>query len=164
MKFHHPLNNKNKLQAYTASKHLNVPFCEQIAILFDTIAKKINKSEALYEQKEFEKAYHIVKDNINLVTSLSEILTTSVIDANDMENANTWHNYFVALTQSLVLLASNHNEERKEKILVSVHSMATMWRKRGEEIRKEGSVQHVLKDQLKDLKINEKDNNLFVDA
>ncbi|CAO5677369.1 MAG: hypothetical protein HEEMFOPI_01103 [Holosporales bacterium] len=165
MKFHHPLNNKNKIQAYTVGKHSNIPFCEQVAILFDAISKKITISEDLYAKKEYEKAYHVVKDNINLVTSLSEILTNSVIDEDDMTNANSWYNYFLGLIQSLVLLSSNHNTERKEKILESLHTMATMWRKRGNEIRKDTSVCHVLKNQLKDTNEAQSSNkNILLDA
>ena len=170
MKFHHHPHNKHKVNAYASNKHTNVPFCEQVAILFDILIKKINLSEDLYEKKEFEKAYHVVKDNINLCTSLCELLVSAVVDEKNMDNANTWQNFFLSLTQSLVLLSSNHNSERKEKILESLKAMATLWRKRGQEIQEESAIRHIIKESMEELEernlkpLLERDSSVFFDA
>jgi hypothetical protein len=170
MKFHHHPHGKHKVNAYASSKHTNVPFCEQVAILFDIIGKKVTLSEDLYERKEFEKAYHIVKDNINLCTSLCDLLVSSVVDEKNMDNANTWQNFFLSLTQSLVLLSSNHNKERKEKILESVKAMATLWRKRGQEIQEESAIRHIIKESIEEVEekgmtpLVDRDASVFFDA
>jgi hypothetical protein len=119
---------KKKMDIYKDSKYSNIPVCEQIAILFTVLAKEIDISEELYSQKKFEDAYKIVHENLSLCGKLCEILTEMHAQSGTSSKGDEWMNYFSHLMQGIVLLSSNHNIERKIKLIKSIHEMAGIWR------------------------------------
>jgi hypothetical protein len=119
---------KKKMNIYKDSKYSNIPVCEQIAILFTVLAKEIDNSEELYSQNKFEEAYKVVHENLGLCGKLCDILTEMLAQSGSTVKGEEWMVYFSNLMQGIVLLSSNHNIERKKKLIASVHEMAVLWR------------------------------------
>ena len=122
-----------KMSVYKDSKYNNIPVCEQIAILFDLIAKDVERSEDLYAQNKIQEAYTIVDNNIALCGKLCEILTAMLAANAKGESGEEWITYFSSLMRGIVLLSSNHNVERKQKLVKSIKEMGELWRNKGKE-------------------------------
>lgn len=123
---------KKKMDVYKESKYSNIPVCEQIAILFTVLTKKIEHSEELYAQKKFEDAYKVVHENLALCGKLCEILIEMHAQNGTNSNSQEWMIYFSNLMHGIVLLSSNHNIERKNKLIQSILNMAELWRNKRE--------------------------------
>lgn len=96
---------------------------EQLALVFERIAHKIEEFEALYADQKYEAGYKKVVE----VTALCEQL--SFIFSNEkMIETYDWQTYFLTLIQTIFKLSSTHNPIMKEKLLKSLRDMATLWR------------------------------------
>jgi len=126
------------------SKNINVyqnvqseskPVQENAALAFEAIAQKIEESEVLYAEKKFEKACNKVSDTLTLCEGLSGLLidisldgTQTEISSHKVESTLDWQTYFIELMRTISSLASDHNAQKKEKLINSLKAIAQQWR------------------------------------
>lgn len=97
---------------------------EQLAIVFERIAYKIEEFEILYADHKFEAGYKKVAESVELCEQLSFIF----LNNDEMIDTYDWKTYFVTLIKTIFTLSSTHNPIMKEKLVKSLQDMAALWR------------------------------------
>lgn len=123
----------NKSKTYTKNSAYHNTTEENAALAFELIIKKINQTEDLYAQKQFEAASKQATETINLCAALSTIfiddIQTQPIQPQDTQAMTiNWEIYFIELIRTLTNLFLDHSPQKKEKICKSLQTMAQLWR------------------------------------
>lgn len=126
---------KKNINVYRNAQLSSKPVQENAALAFEAIAKKIDEFELLYAEKKFEQACNKVSDTLTLCEGLSGLLIDITLDgmqvdsgSHQVESTLDWQTYFIELMRTISSLASDHNPQKKEKLINSLKALAQEWR------------------------------------
>ena len=126
---------RKNINVYKNAQSASKTVQENAALAFEAIARKIEEFETLYAEKNFESACNKVSDTLNLCEGLSGLLIDITLDGMPIDSSSQngehtldWEVYFIELMRTISSLASDHNPQKKEKLINSLKALAAQWR------------------------------------